>query len=163
MNVDVLRYVLQIRHAFPYLIGLSRIPIPEGLPPLDPASLDAHLTLLLNKYTLNGLPILVHCRGGVGRAGVVACCWALKLGLCGVVEQVSASSGSGGSSSGTAGLWGPLSAVRLIRPDTLHLVEKVLGLVRRRRSVKAVETFEQVRFLVDYVEYLRGKDSGEEV
>ncbi|CAK5265358.1 unnamed protein product [Mycena citricolor] len=41
--------------------GLSvlRIPIPEGLAPLSPADLDLHLTLLIQSYTLRGIPILV--------------------------------------------------------------------------------------------------------
>jgi hypothetical protein len=42
-----------------------------------------------------------------------------------------------------------------IRRDTIQLVEKAIMIIRRRRSVKAVETFEQVLFLVEYVEYLR--------
>lgn len=46
------------------------------------------------------------------------------------------------------------------RPDTLRLVERVINLVRRRRSLKAIETYEQVRFLVDYAEYLRSKGRG---
>ena len=39
--------------------------------------------------------------------------------------------------------------------DTLEQVEKVIGVVRRRRSLKAIETYEQVKFLVGYVDYLR--------
>ncbi|KAJ7350247.1 protein-tyrosine phosphatase-like protein, partial [Mycena albidolilacea] len=125
-------------------IGISvlRIPTPEGLAPPSPASLDAHLTRIIDAYTLRGVPILVHCRGGVGRAGVVACCWMLKLGLCGwlrdALEEV------------------PLLA-GCVRHDTFDLVERVIGIARRRRSIKAIETYEQVQFLVDFVEYLRSK------
>jgi protein-tyrosine phosphatase len=43
-----------------------------------------------------------------------------------------------------------------VRRDTLQLVERAITVVRRRRSVKAVETLEQVRFLTEYVDYLRG-------
>ncbi|KAG5646297.1 hypothetical protein DXG03_003894 [Asterophora parasitica] len=64
-------------------IDVLRIPIPEGLAPLSPACLDAQLTKIINSYTLHGIPVLVHCRGGVGRAGVIACCWLIRLGLCG--------------------------------------------------------------------------------
>ncbi|KAH8119471.1 hypothetical protein DFH11DRAFT_1874284 [Phellopilus nigrolimitatus] len=37
---------------------------------------------------------------------------------------------------------------------TVQLVERAIVVVRRRRSLKAVETYEQVRFLVDFVEHL---------
>ena len=43
----------------------------------------------------------------------------------------------------------------MVRRDTLQLVERMIGSIRRRRSVKAIETYEQVKFLVDYVEFLR--------
>lgn len=40
------------------------------------------------------------------------------------------------------------------------LVEKVIAVVRRRRSVKAIETYEQVRFLVEFVEWMRRVEGG---
>ncbi|THH17880.1 hypothetical protein EW146_g3035 [Bondarzewia mesenterica] len=124
-------------------IDILRIPIPEGLPPLSSSALDNHLTRLISTYTLNGTHVLVHCRGGVGRAGLVACCWMLRLGLCG---------------------W-PSSFASDIDPDevrreTLRLVEKVIGVVRRRRSLKAIETYEQVSFLVGYVEFMMENVAG---
>lgn len=240
------------------------IPTPEGLAPSSVHTLDSHLTKLIHTYTLAGTPILVHCRGGVGRAGLVACCWALKLGLCGwvemdaveVKEKVKASAivdgaiaeassnvgaprligsrangplvtlddGGGGivhtsrgglvakdglSDTGTdqerrevvgveikdqgPRLVGDLGEIvdtcavatvgpdrqgneeaegaRLnaghqhqpegrinVRSDTMQLIQRVIGLLRRRRSAKAVETFEQVKFLVEYVEFLRAKE-----
>ena len=42
-----------------------------------------------------------------------------------------------------------------VRKDSLALVETAIGIVRRRRSVKAIETYEQVRFLVEFVEHLK--------
>ncbi|KIJ25488.1 hypothetical protein M422DRAFT_38650, partial [Sphaerobolus stellatus SS14] len=53
----------EIAHA----IGLDvlRIPIPEGLTPISPAFIDYHLTNIIHQYTLQGVPVLVHCRGGV--------------------------------------------------------------------------------------------------
>lgn len=119
-------------------IGLDvlRLPIPEGLAPLAPAHLDVHLIRLINLYTLRGVPILVHCRGGVGRAGVIASCWAIRLGLCGWID-------------------GPMTEDTFPNDEILTYVEGVISYVRRRRSVKAVETYEQVKFLVDYVDYLR--------
>ncbi|PPQ64992.1 hypothetical protein CVT26_015701, partial [Gymnopilus dilepis] len=74
------------RTAKKYNIDILRIPMPEGLPPLSPSCLDIYLVSLINKYTLRGIPVLVHCRGGVGRAGVVACCWMIRLGLCGWLD-----------------------------------------------------------------------------
>ncbi|EPQ57374.1 phosphotyrosine protein phosphatases II [Gloeophyllum trabeum ATCC 11539] len=124
-------------------IGLDvlRIPMPEGLAPLTPQLLDERLSQVIESYTLRGVPILAHCRGGVGRAGLVACCWVLKLGLCGWIET------------------DPRPRVLLeageVRRDTMQLVERVIALIRRRRSIKAIETYEQVKFLVEFVEYLR--------
>ncbi|KDQ57734.1 hypothetical protein JAAARDRAFT_130821 [Jaapia argillacea MUCL 33604] len=125
-------------------VGLDvlRIPTPEGLAPLTPHLLDSYLSELIKTYTLHNIPILVHCRGGVGRAGLVACCWILKLGLCGWIETDPRPHESQGVSVE-------------VRRDTMQLVERVIAVVRRRRSVKAVETYEQVKFLVDFVEYLR--------
>ncbi|KAA1474245.1 phosphatases II [Dentipellis sp. KUC8613] len=123
-------------------LDVLRIPMPEGLAPASPAAFDAHLTRLITAYTLGGTHVLVHCRGGVGRAGLVACCWMLKLGLC-AWPAVDADSASVGMGAGE------------VRRETLVLVERVIGIVRRRRSLKAIETYEQVKFLVGYVEYLR--------
>ncbi|KAI0305419.1 protein-tyrosine phosphatase-like protein [Multifurca ochricompacta] len=122
-------------------LDILRIPIPEGLAPASLEQFDAHLTRLVSIYTLTGIPVLAHCRGGVGRAGLVACCWMLKLGLCGWVPT------SDNTQSVNEGQ---------VRRDTLEQVEKVIGVVRRRRSLKAIETYEQVKFLVGYVDYLRG-------
>lgn len=129
-------------------MDILRIPLPEGLAPLSPQSLDESLTKLIDGYTLRGVSILVHCRGGLGRAGLVACCWALKIGLCGWINvDLSVSPSPGEAADGME---------THVRRDTLQLVERAITVVRRRRSVKAVETLEQVRFLTEYVDYLRG-------
>lgn len=47
------------------------------------------------------------------------------------------------------------SNVTVLKQDALELVEKVIAVVRRRRSPKAVETFEQAQFLLDFIEHLR--------
>lgn len=138
--------------SFPYAPIRYSLPIPEGLAPLTAAHLDSHLTDLINRYTLQGVPILVHCRGGVGRAGVIACCWIMKLGLCGWIDEVQKTSKPRTSTEGTS----------IITEETLHFIEKVIMLVRRRRSVKAVETYEQVKFLVDFVEFLRQRSKAKE-
>ncbi|KAG1745369.1 uncharacterized protein EDB91DRAFT_1345701 [Suillus paluster] len=133
-GMDVLRQVIR-----------RLIPLPEGLAPLSPQSLDESLTRIIEGYTMRGASILVHCRGGLGRAGLVACCWALKVGLCGWINVDL----SPNSAEGTDGL------ENHVRRDTLQLVERAIAVVRRRRSVKAIETLEQVRFLTEYVDYLR--------
>jgi hypothetical protein len=68
----------------------------------------------------------------------------LKLGLCG---WVSASDNAKSADEGQ------------VRRDTLEQVERAIGIVRRRRSLKAIETYEQVKFLVGYVDYLGGNRS----
>ena len=122
-----------------FSIDFHSLPIPEGLAPLAPAYLDVHLTSLISQYTLKGIPILVHCRGGVGRAGLIACCWAIRLGLCGWLDNCRA----------------PIVTMADSNDEILAYVESVINFVRRRRSMKAIETYEQVKFLVDYIDYLQ--------
>lgn len=126
-------------------MDVLRIPLPEGLAPLSPQSLDESLTKLIDGYSMRGAHILVHCRGGLGRAGLIACCWALKIGLCGWINvDLSPNPAEG-----------PDGLESHVRRDTLQLVERAITVVRRRRSVKAIETLEQVRFLTEYVDFLR--------
>ncbi|KAM5543103.1 hypothetical protein V8D89_002977 [Ganoderma adspersum] len=138
-------------------IDVLRLPIPEGLAPMEPAMLDTHLTKLIESYTLRGEAILVHCRGGVGRAGVIACCWMLKLGLCGWTEPSHGESGVSAAEPVVSREVVPSQAPRAeqVGRQTLRLVERLISVVRRRRSLKAVETYEQVKFLVEYVEFLK--------
>ena len=72
----------------------------------------------------------------------------LKLGLCGWVVPTTEDPATACPVSNGDGI------VKLSR-DTLELVERVIDVVRRRRSVKAIETYEQVRFLVEFVEHLK--------
>lgn len=138
------------------------MPLPEGLAPLDVASFDVHVTRLINDYTLKGINVLCHCRGGVGRAGLVACCWMLKMGLCGWLEGEPESISPGDATPSTDGSETDTEAEdgQPIRADTVQMVERVISVARRRRSVKAIESFEQVLFLAEFVEYLRscGRD-----
>ncbi|KAG8833810.1 hypothetical protein FRC17_010051 [Serendipita sp. 399] len=177
-------------------MDILRIPTPEGFAPLDVTVINGHLDTLITRYTLHGISILVHCRGGVGRAGLIASCWMLKLGLCGWIREIdmtplnnnlsallpghidvspdpptqdsingadTAELVPKNTSSGNekqAQKYGPqLYRDALLRLETIDLVERAIRVVRRRRSVKAIETFEQVHFLVQFVEHLRGLDS----
>lgn len=54
-------------------LDVLRLPTPEGLAPLDPTVIDSHLERIIETYTLNGVNVLVHCRGGVGRVGALLC------------------------------------------------------------------------------------------
>ena len=73
--------------AYDSLFISHSLPIPKGLAPLVPAHLDVHLISLINQYTLRGVPILIHCCGGISHAGIITCCWAIRLGLCGSCLQ----------------------------------------------------------------------------
>ncbi|KAI0644650.1 hypothetical protein C8Q79DRAFT_913092 [Trametes meyenii] len=134
-------------------IDILRIPIPEGLPPNDPAELDSHLSKLIDAYTLHGRGILVHCRGGVGRAGIIACCWTLKLGLCGWLDTDDGDNHDASTERDGEDADRPAA----VGPETMRLVERLISVVRRRRSPKAIETYEQVKFLVDYIAFLRDR------
>ena len=184
--------------------------------------LNDQLDFLIQKYTLQGQSILVHCRGGVGRAGLVACCWMLKMGLCGWTQEVQLHGHVNMATNGVDLPQPPVTVKKtpadaffqcINRPtlsppaapapissdhsdpshpattdensrprsptgtpilsttppagaapapempiqwSTVDLIERVVRVVRWRRSVKAIETYEQVRFLVEFVEFLRG-------
>ncbi|TIB43200.1 hypothetical protein E3P86_00023 [Wallemia ichthyophaga] len=122
-------------------LGLSilRFPMPEGLHPPNIHDFYDRIDLLLHEYTFAGRNVLAHCRGGVGRASLIACAWILRMGL-------------------VKGLLTPSS--QLVTSEynhTLHITSLTIEIVRYRRSVKAVETYEQVRFLFDFVSLLRQK------
>ncbi|KAF8320787.1 phosphatases II [Clavulina sp. PMI_390] len=118
-------------------LDVLRVPMPEGLAPLSVVELDWNLESVVKEYTAKGVNVLAHCRGGVGRAGLIACCWMIKLGVCGSLPPA------------------PKPEPGTVRRDTLDFVQAVIRAVRMRRSLKAIETYEQVKFLVDYVEHLR--------
>lgn len=109
-----------------------RLPILEGFAPHSPAVLDAVLTRVISRHTLRGETVLSHCRGGVGRAGLVGCCWIVKAGLVDLPESND-------------------------ETEILRCVERVVDIMRRRRSVKAIETPEQVKFILSYIRYLTTK------
>ena len=204
--------------------------MPDGFTPVSISLFDAQITLIATRYTLRGINVLVHCRGGVGRAGLTACAWAIKMGhvqphpSLGVVEQRaieqarerqvqaraqecqqqqqqansvsnkpykgfslfprSLSSTGNGSGSSCPLAMGRSSSSSNVAPSTSSLaptttsketdaaskvsippelehqivmstVERVIAMIRARRGLKAIESFEQVQFLVEYVRWLR--------
>ncbi|KAG8906940.1 hypothetical protein FRB99_005714 [Tulasnella sp. 403] len=140
-------------------LDVLRIPTPEGLAPLDPSTVDGYLDWVIRNYTLKGVNVLVHCRGGVGRAGLIASCWTIKMGLCGPVSESLQQLLEQGAQTNVelppSILWSTLVTHGLLRRESFQLVSRVVSTIRCRRSVKAIETYEQARFLIDFVEHLR--------
>ncbi|GAA5891414.1 hypothetical protein JCM8208_002619 [Rhodotorula glutinis] len=118
-------------------MAVVRLPMVEGFAPSGAEELDGVLSRIVRQYTLRGASVLAHCRGGIGRAGLVASAWMLKMGLVAGPRD----------GEGDAALWEG--------EEPLRIVERVIELVRRRRSIKAIETPHQVSFLLNYVTYLQ--------
>lgn len=112
-----------------------RLPMAEGFAPASPEQLDAHLRHIITTYSLKGHNVLVHCRGGVGRAGLFACAWMLKMGLFGPIVGMHDAAGQH-------------------LDNELRTIERVIEVIRRRRSLKAIETPAQVQFMLQYVHWL---------
>lgn len=116
--------------------------MPEGLTPTSLPIFDSQITHLVRTYTLRGIDVLSHCRGGVGRASIVAGSWAIKMGL--IVPPAPVSRYCNGG-----------EREREREMEDYAVVERVIAVLRRRRSLKAIETYEQVRWLMEYVGWLR--------
>lgn len=105
--------------------------------------------------------------GGVGRAGMTACAWAIKMGFVQphpslvIVEEAARQrynlthgiSPTPNSSTSVA----PSAAIpaELEHQIVMSMVERVIAMIRCRRGLKAIESFEQVAFLMRYVGWLR--------
>jgi protein-tyrosine phosphatase len=62
-----------------YGLQIFRLPIIEGSCPESIVEVDRLMEKLVS-VAKEGRNILCHCRGGVGRAGLIACCFLLKYG-----------------------------------------------------------------------------------
>ncbi|KAL2918538.1 hypothetical protein HK105_201939 [Polyrhizophydium stewartii] len=62
-------------------ITVIRIPIVEGQAPSSPFEVDCVLRHV-DSLIANGAHVLCHCRGGIGRAGLLACCFLIRKGYC---------------------------------------------------------------------------------
>ncbi|KDN52537.1 hypothetical protein K437DRAFT_272402 [Tilletiaria anomala UBC 951] len=132
-------------------IDVVRFPVAEGFAPTSHVAVDRAITSVVMDYSLRGVSVLVHCRGGVGRAGLIACTWMLKMGL--VRSALESPEGEG---EGMRKLPQDKQQQRMVVLDT---VERLVDTIRRRRSPKAIETAEQVKFIVDYVSYLQEQEA----
>ncbi|KAI9187670.1 hypothetical protein H9P43_002061 [Blastocladiella emersonii ATCC 22665] len=93
-------------------IEVVRIPMIDGKVPPDRRVLSRTLEAMHARLE-SGANVLVHCRGGIGRAALVACCYLLRYG------------------------W--------IRTD-----RRAIGLLRMRRSPRAIETPMQEEYIHAY-------------
>ena len=75
-------------------LEFTSFPIPDRQVPRSEAELG-HVLDKMNTVLASGRDILVHCRQGVGRTGLVAACLLVKAGMSpgGAVETVSAARG----------------------------------------------------------------------
>ncbi|CEH14219.1 phosphatases ii [Ceraceosorus bombacis] len=133
-------------------MDVVRLPMAEGFAPTCAKTIDAAMTSIVSDYTLKGVHVLVHCRGGVGRAGLIACTWMYKLGLVGSKCEALATAPARAANEASADST-ESDAERLI-----STVERLIETIRRRRSPKAIETAEQVAFIVEYVNYIHRQE-----
>lgn len=77
-------YATYLDAATKHGVMVIRYPIKEGFaPPLaDLVAFQRDIIQQISKLTASGRNVLTHCRGGIGRAGLVACCWLLEMGMC---------------------------------------------------------------------------------
>ncbi|EGG01443.1 uncharacterized protein MELLADRAFT_79033 [Melampsora larici-populina 98AG31] len=136
-------------------LAVIRIPMAEGFAPHKGVDeIDRVIQIVLENWTMKGYDVLCHCRGGVGRAGLVACCWMLKIGLINKpihdIEHDHPRMDLANFNPATKGQ----TPHPVPRNSVLVQVEKVIEVIRRRRSVKAIETPQQVHFIMEYADWL---------
>ena len=79
IGVDCLKYQKACQK---YGVEFIQYPIIEmGVPPHSPSDFDSKVIKPLLEKICNRKRVICHCRGGIGRAGTVASCVLLKLGL----------------------------------------------------------------------------------
>ncbi|KAI8812230.1 protein-tyrosine phosphatase-like protein [Cladochytrium replicatum] len=67
-------------------IDIVRIPIVEGQCPQTMEELETVL-IKIDERVRSGTHVLSHCRGGIGRAGLVACCFLLRNGYLSTADR----------------------------------------------------------------------------
>ena len=127
-------------------------------------------------FRLATLIIISTSTGGVGRAGLTASAWAIKMGFVpphpslSLIEeaasrqaheraQLAHTNGSQAQTQGQPGLADspvvPDIPAELEHQIVMSIVERVIAMIRSRRGLKAIESFEQVQFLASYVKWSR--------
>ncbi len=152
-------------------LDVYRLPMAEGFAPTNVEEMDAAMTSIVMECTMKGTNVLVHCRVGVGRAGLIACGWLLKMGFVGEGSRLRGEQGmdldlgQGSSREIVKRTTSATSHDAIVSEDgeaecdtILDTVRCLVETIRRRRSPKAIETAEQVRFLVEYVTYLHRQE-----
>ncbi|CBQ69883.1 conserved hypothetical protein [Sporisorium reilianum SRZ2] len=161
-------------------LDVYRLPMAEGFAPTNVHEMDAAMTAIVTDCTMRGTNVLVHCRGGVGRAGLIACSWLLKMGFVGerskrglamdvdldgssreIVERSTSAHAHAGvvdSTTERADAQQQQQREESECDTILDTVSCLIDTIRRRRSPKAIETAEQVRFLVEYVTFLHRQE-----
>lgn len=124
-----------------------RFPMMEGYPPDCVEKMDEVLEKVLANQTLRGENVLVHCRGGVGRAGLVGVCWMLKMGLLGDLPAPDDAEGA---------LDLVATCVQIVRKRRRYVRSRFAADSRSRylSSAKSIETAIQVRFILHYILHL---------
>ncbi|PWN27865.1 hypothetical protein BDZ90DRAFT_274683 [Jaminaea rosea] len=125
LGVIGVRWEEYVREADALGVDLVRVPMVEGNCPTSTSSLSHWLDEIITHCTLKGINVLVHCRGGVGRAGLVAACWLIKMGFVDEHRPISE------------------CAIRGSMWPEAEMMWQALQVVRLRRSSKAIETAEQ--------------------
>ena len=126
----------------------------------------------LSHYTSSSTSLIcsvyLSLTGGVGRAGLTASAWAIKMGLVPphpslvVVEEAALrqAQAQAHAYARPSGKTQP-STIKVEIPAELEhqivmsIVERVIAMIRSRRGLKAIESFEQVQFLASYVRWIR--------
>jgi protein-tyrosine phosphatase len=141
-------------------IRVLRLPMLEGSVPILNDLLYIMEQMLIT--TKSGISVLVHCRGGIGRAGIVASCWLVYANLVSIPKQPSCplppfyshieASKLPNASSPIVPL--QHAQVKDYFPPQDGLLEtkestakRAIRVVRLRRSHKAIETKEQEEFV----------------
>lgn len=94
--------------------------------------------------------------GGIGRAGLTACAWAIKMGFVQPHPSLSISKPDPKPSSSRKSKSRPaVPSNEEERAIVMSMVERVIAMIRCRRGLKAIESMEQVQFLATYTTWLR--------
>jgi hypothetical protein len=109
---------------------------------------------------------LIILTGGVGRAGLTASAWAIKMGFVAPHPSLTlvaeAAVRQAQQHAASQGLKPPPAAsvelpAALEHQIVMSIVERVIAMIRARRGLKAIESFEQVQFLASYVRWIRSR------